>query len=462
MNKLALSSLLFTPYLYSSSIYIPIDSTIASEIEQMALISDMPTSKMPYSLEMVKSYNEKIKNSNHDLFNTIDKYIAQLEPNAAKERLYVEGSINSQSIDIPNSHGINSSSNYFAQGWYFWNFSNDLKASTQIELREENNEPKLVTNNTYLSYGFDWSQIDLGYKDHYYGQFRNGGMQISNNARNSVSLSISNPKPFEFAKTNYEIFLTKLAKVDGIHSDGQVFEGNPYLLGMHLDFHPISDFEISLDRTFQFGGGPRSSSLSDIWAAFVDPVSKDNTNNECGTDCETGNQQAGIQLKYNFKNFNIYAAYVGEDTVGENYSLGNVSQGFGIYIPKITNQTSMRYEFLDIGTAWYIHHLYDRGYTNYSNVMGNWFGDTMVEGDAPGGTLHYLELINDFYGNKFISKFRFFKPNSSYTSQNYSTYKSAEFEILKKIKTYDTKIKVLIGEDTFANKFSQLAIGFSF
>ena len=460
MEKNTIFIIFMTTNMFASSIYIPIDSEISSEIEQMALMSDMPTSKMPYSLEMVKSYNEKIKNSNHDLFNTIDRYISQLEPNTAKERLYIEGSINSEQVDIPNSHGINSSSNYFAQGWYFWNFSNNLKASTQIELHEENNEPKLVTNNTYLSYGFDWSQIDLGYKDHYYGQFRNGGMQISNNARNSVSLSISNPKPFEFAKTNYEIFLTKLAKIDGIHFDGQTFDGNPYLLGMHLDFHPISNFEISLDRTFQFGGGPRDSGIDTILKGIYNPES-DNTTNTCDSDCEPGNQQGSFNVSYNFKNLKIYGTYGGEDSAGGTSFSRNVL-GAGIFIPAISKNLSGRYEFLKIQNAWYIHHLYDRGYTNYSNVMGNWFGDTMAEGDAPGGTLHYLELINDFYGNKFISKFRFFKPNSSYASQNYSTYKSAEFEILKKIKTYDTKIKVLIGEDTFANKFSQIAVGFSF
>jgi hypothetical protein len=275
---------------------------------------------------------------------------------------------------------------------------------------------KFITNNSFISLGSDKFQVDLGYRDHFYGPFRNGGMQISTNALNSPSLTISNTKPFDLGDINYEIFLTKLKKTNRISYGGDEYEGSPRLLGMHLDFQPIDSLEISFDRTFQFGGGPRSSSATDVWEAFIDPVSKDNNNVQCGTDCETGNQQASVNIKYNGtlfdKNLSVYGIYGGEDTVGTNYSMGNAVQGFGLYLPFLRENTSLRYEFLDISYGWYVHHIYKNGYKNGDNVMGNWFGDVSTK--DINRYLQFLEINHKFHDVYLTTKLKYLTATNEY------------------------------------------------
>ena len=71
----------------------------------------------------------------------------------------------------------------------------------------------------------------------------------------------------------------------------------------------------------------------------------------------------------------VYAEIGAEDTEGEkNYKLGNESFSFGLFLPMFTDKMSLRYEFNRWSTAWYVHHLYEQGYTNEGQVIGHWAG----------------------------------------------------------------------------------------
>jgi hypothetical protein len=64
---------------FGASGYLPIDSIISDDVEKMATITKMPTTKMPYSLQMLKEYNEKIKQSNPTLYKKIALKIDSLD-----------------------------------------------------------------------------------------------------------------------------------------------------------------------------------------------------------------------------------------------------------------------------------------------------------------------------------------------------------------------------------------------
>ena len=416
MKKLLLLLPIFS---FGASLYLPIESSISDDVEKMATITNMPSTKMPYSLQMLNEYNEKIKESHPMLYDKIASKINSLSSNQliTKDKTSISLAASNSEASLANSHGIDTRYKYLFEASYMLNANEHLKGSIEGSLYEKDGSAKITTNNSFISFGFDKFQVDAGYRDHFYGPFRNGGMQISTNAINSPSITFSNPQPFSFAKINYEVFFTKLKTVDGIYYNGVSYSGSPRLLGMHLDFHPIDLLEVSLDRTFQFGGGPRSSSASDVWQAFIDPVSKDNSNANCGVDCETGNQQASVNIKYNGnlfdKDISFYAIYGGEDTVnGSNYKMGNAVQGFGLYIPFFAKDTSLRYEALDISTSWYTHHLYSNGYSNGGNVMGNWFGDISTK--DINRYLQYIELNNKHNNINFSTKFKYIVAASEY------------------------------------------------
>lgn len=450
---------------YCASSYLPIDSAISNDVEKMATLTNMPSTKMPYSLKMVEQYNEKIKESYPELYKKIATKIDSLDNNDtfSKERVTLSIATSDAKVSLPNAHGVDTKSSYFLQGYYLINLNEYVKGSIETSLYEKNNDSKFIFNNSFISMGFDKFQVDAGYRDHFYGPFRNGAMQISTNAINSPSVTISNTTPFSFADINYEIFLTRLKKTDGIYYGGNSYSGSPRLLGMHLDFHPIDSLEISLDRTFQFGGGPRSSSASDVWEAFIDPVSKDNNNANCGTDCETGNQQASINIKYNGiafdKNFSFYGIYGGEDTVGENYSMGNAVQGFGVYLPFLTKKSSLRYELLDIRDSWYVHHLYKNGYKNDGNVMGNWIGDTW--GANLSHYLQYLEFNNRMNDIDFCSKITYSTPYGSYKYLEPEPFYGFDLSIGFE-KTFSHKFRYLFEKRPDGEKVNYVSYGITF
>lgn len=355
----------FPVFCMAASLYVPIDSNINDEINEMAILSNMPITKMPYSLDMVNEYNQRIKDKNRVLYEKIDKYISKnLKDNLIKEKLDAKISINSGEVYIPNSHGVSIASNYEFSGQYFYSVNDLVKLSVEGSLYEKNNSLKFMTNNSYLAFGKDWMQIDAGYRDHYYGAFRNGAIQISDNAKNSPSITISNSKPFEFAKINYEFFYSKLEQTDGIHYENQTHSGKPSLIGMHFDFHTFENLEISFDRTFQFGGGTRPDGFNTLVDGLFNPEI-DNTTNACNSDCEPGNQQGALNAVLNTEIFkkpiSIYAVYGGEDSAGGTSFSRNVL-GSGIFFPSIADNLSIRYEYLKIQSAWYVHHLYANGH----------------------------------------------------------------------------------------------------
>lgn len=464
MNKY-LSICLSVAPLYGTSLYLPIDSKIGYEVEQMATLSNMPTSKMPYSLDMIRQYNMKIEQSNPKLFNKISEYLQKVdnEDFVTTENLSFKLSTTNQKQYLPNSHGIDTKSSYLGEATFFLNNNPYLKASIEASIFQKDKEAKIQTNNSYLSLGFDKFQVDAGYRDHYYGAFRNGGIQISNNAVNSPSVTISNTTPFEFADINYEVFLSKLESVDGILYDGTSSSGRPYLLGMHLGFNPFESIEISLDRTFQFGGGARQTSAKDVLEAFIDPVKKDNNSASCNTDCETGNQQGAVNIKWNGDIFDkkviIYGLYGGEDTGKyKNYQFGNHIKGGGFFIPFVNEDLSIRYETVDFQDAWYVHHLYKNGYTNDGNVMGGWSGD-ISNNNAKGGLLQYLEIANNFDDFRFITTVRYFDPikYGEAKEKYYNVNFGIDFE-----KIYKHRFDFSIGQLVDGQKTSFLSYKLSF
>lgn len=422
--------------LYGASLYLPIDSKISLEVEQMATLTSMPTSKMPYPLAMVKQYNTKIEQSNPILFSKIATYLKKVDSEdfITTENLSFGITNSNKQFDLANSHGRESDYLYLGEATFFVNKNPYIKASIEASVFQKNDTNKIQTNNSYLSLGFDKFQIDAGYRDHYYGHFRNGGVQISNNAVNSPSITISNVTPFSFADINYEIFVSQLESTSGISYEGSSeHSGKPNLLGMHLDFHPFDGTEISFDRTFQFGGGPRTTGLKDIWEAIIDPATKDNSSATCDTDCETGNQQASINLKYNGKFFNqdvsLYGLYGGEDTVEhKNYKFGNVVKGLGIFLPMVDPTLSLRYEVVKFDTGWYVHHIYTNGYTNDGNVMGSWSGD-ISNNNAQGGTLQYLNVVKNYDTFRLNTTLNYFDPVVNDTTDAKEKYYNIDFGI---------------------------------
>lgn len=465
MKKLLI--ILLPVWLLASSLYLPLDNPLMNDVEKMAVIANMPTAKKPYSLKMIKIYNKKIEDSYPSLYKKIDDEISRLSGGFAKERMTAAFAVSDGDRAIPNSRGKDINSSYDFHAAFLLNPSDYIQASVDANGYEKDDEVKIATNNSYISFGWDYFQIDAGYRDHWFSAFKNGSMLFSTNAINSPSVTISNIEPFGFAKFNYELFVSKLEETDGIRYGDALYSGNPAILGMHFNFHIAEWLEIGLNRTFQFGGGKRSVGLKDVAYAIIDPVNKDNSGgsefDSSDPNYEFGNQQASITFKMNAEiketPLSLYYLYGGEDTAShDNTQLGNQIAGFGIYLPFLTKNSSLCYEFIERQSAWYIHHIYQNGYTNDGSVMGSWVGDTLNDGDRTGGNFHYLNLNHKLSEKSEIDIKTRVIEHENYSAFDYERGLEASVEYAKEYEKFNYKAQIYGGNTTFGEDFLYLGL----
>ena len=452
----------------ASSLYLPINSRMSELVEKMSLLTNMPSAKKPYPLELIFKYAEGIRDSHPILYEEIEKEFIRLYGNTMnRERitLSLRGS-NNTAKPIPNSHGLSTDSPYFIEATYFYKPGRHIQLSLDGSLYQKNNNPKIAANNTYIATGWDYLQFDIGYRDHWFDPFYDSSMLISTNAINSPSITISNPLPIPLLNTNYEVFLSYLEETDGILYNGERISGHPRLLGMHLDFHPLRWFEIGLNRTFQFGGGDRpGKSLDDIWNAFIDPVRYDNL---AGTDEQFGNQEASITFAANIiflKSFpfKLYHTIAAEDTRElKNTSFSSNAYVYGVYFPYITKKMGLRIEHSFRDHNWYVHNLYNNGYRNDGNSMGHWVGDTVKKNSSydnmAGDTVFSMLTWQEKADRKFSLYYRYIDNYYLYNSKiirddNYKAANEIGIIYVKDAKDREYGIELYGGRTPLGNDF---------
>ncbi|MFP3366781.1 capsule assembly Wzi family protein, partial [Pseudoalteromonas sp. SIMBA_148] len=69
--------------------------------------------------------------------------------------------------------------------------------------------------------------------------------------------------------------------------------------------------------------------------------------------------------------YELYGEVALEDTLGGGR---NNAYSFGIYLPFIANNHSLRFEHSNWQVGWYSNHLYLDGNRNSGNVIGHWAG----------------------------------------------------------------------------------------
>jgi hypothetical protein len=238
-----------------------------------------------------------------------------------------------------------------------------------------------------VSAGFDFAQLDIGFRDHWYSPMTDSSALISTQAPTMPSITLSNYRPLTALGLHYELFLAEMSKQEGIRYQGGTTNGRPRLTGVQLGMEPVSGYAVSINRVFQYGGGARGyGGLS----GFLDAIYENSNQADDGTDEEFGNQVAALTSSILFPGrvpFAFRAEYAGEDNAYKgNYLLGATSLSLGVDFPRLWRHFDLTLEVSEWQRPWYSHHLYPRGLTNEDHVLGHWFGDERVFGDPVPGS----------------------------------------------------------------------------
>jgi len=129
-----------------------------------------------------------------------------------------------------------------------------------------------------VSFGFDFAQLDIGFRPHWFSPLSDSSLLMSTEAPTMPSVTLSNYRPLTRLGLHYELFAARMSKSEHIQFRDGFTVGHPRLVGFHVDMEPASGWSLGLSRVLQYGGGARNTnSLRDVFDAFFNPSKFDNT-----------------------------------------------------------------------------------------------------------------------------------------------------------------------------------------
>lgn len=252
------------------------------------------------------------------------------------------------------------------------------KASSRFaynfKILKEDGSKDLKFDESYASILLKNNIVSVGRISRWWSPSDTASLILSNTARPSFGIEISNFFPFEFrgeklkklGKINYSFFINELEKDRAIP--------NTLLFGNRISLQPKNNLNISFFRIAQFGGRGRPTDRETIINMLI---GRDNSTNKNEDFNEPGNQLAGIDLKYSSSNgFSYFIQMVGEDEAGYFPSRKMYLYGFSKKLIKAGNLYKFSFDFYDtetdINNYTYNHNIYKDGFRyNKSSIGAN-------------------------------------------------------------------------------------------
>jgi hypothetical protein len=391
----ALASLTQSALAGGVSGYLPLnlEPEMERQIERVLILADEPILKRPFAVALVEDALPQACLVDKPLCTKVKRYLQRYSRDYAVTHASAAGAIahSSDGTVIPNSHGMPVKSPW------------DLSVQAFVEPNDYvllsggaiSYEGRTAPTGSMLSLGFNFAQLDIGYRDHWFSPATDSSMLLSTEAPTMPSVTLSNYEPLTRLGFQYEFFLARMSQAgepgqsgDNILYDGKGSIGNPRIFGAQLSVEPFPGWSLGVNRLLQYGGG---SGLPDSVRFLVRDFFKPS-----GLSQTQGNQQASYVSRFIFPGktpFAVYAQYAGEDNSdGGSYLLGNAALTVGIDIPRIARHFDMTFEVAEWQNIWYVHNIFLEGTTNDGLVEGNWGADQRNFGDGVGARSEMLRV----------------------------------------------------------------------
>ena len=451
----ALTLLAASAHARGVSPYLPVDISpeIERKIERLLILAEQPVLKRPIAAATVLDALPRACERDAALCEDVRRYLNSLTRTAGVSYASLAvGGGSGPDTPLPNRHGMSSRSNYEAAAAVYWQ-PGDYFAVTGGVLAYEG---ETVPTGTVLTFGREYAQIDIGYRDRRWSPLTDSAMSISTQAATMPSATLSNYAPIGKIGLRYEAFIAEMSASDNIRHMGALTSGQPRLAGLHLSIEPYPGWSVGVSRLMQYGGGSRPSSFSDLIDGLFDP-SSDNT----GTDAELGNQVASFTTEYiapaQFP-VAVYFEYAGEDTSTNNdLRLGNSALAAGIRLPRLGERLSLTVELGEWQNAWYEHHIYGDGLRHEGRVIGHWGADWRVAGDDIGARSTLVRLGWSLpAGGDLEITYRGLR-NQTYGAFAYDHAHLLDVRYDRRWREFFVGAELQAGNDSFGESFSRLS-----
>jgi hypothetical protein len=455
-----------------ASPYLPLNLSpeIERQIERVLILADKPVMTRPIAAAVVLDALPAACKVDQVLCTRVRKFLQRYTRKAAIDHaafgfVGTEGSTTA----LANQRGQDSDSSYHAS-LHAYAQVNDY---TVLSLGAFAYDGDVSPTGSMLSLGFDFAQLDVGFRDHWFSPFTGSSMLIGTQAETLPSVTLSNYRPLTRLGFQYEVFLAELSNSDNIafgDADGRT-SGKPRLAGLHLGIEPAAGWSLSFNRLLQFGGGQRGGrGVSDFLRALLKPKDNDNVDAGLSQDAQFGNQIASITSSFIFPGrvpFAAYVEYAGEDSSFEgNYRLGNAALSLGLNFPQLWPGVDLTIEVSEWQNEWYVSNVYRDGLTNKGNVLGHFGGDHRLFNDAVGAQSQFIRLgwepgfggVFDFTArtvrNDNTRAVRPLDPSGQPIS--YERAYDVGVAYSRPLRGFSVGTEFLVGKDVFGDSFSRI------
>src|SRR3984893_2925440 len=366
------------------SAYLPLNlqPNVERQIERVLIIADEPILKRPFAVALVELALPKACEVDKNLCERVKRYLERYSKDYALTHASLTGSVThgGKSDVVANNHGLPVDSKWEASAQGFVQPNDYMLASVGVIAYEGRTRPT----GSMLSFGFNWAQLDIGYRDHWWSPATDSSMMIGTEAPTMPSVTLSNYEPLTRLGFQYEFFLAQMAPSDHILGGGPGTTAesrrNPKLFGAQVSIEPFSGWSLGVNRQLQYGGGGLPDSAHFLFNDFFHPA---------GTNQTLGKQQASYISRFIVPAktpFAVYTQYAGQNTLdGGSYLLGESALTTGIDFPRIWHHFDLTYEFSELQNAWYANNgVYLDGMTQYRLATGQWGADQRVFNDGVG------------------------------------------------------------------------------
>ena len=468
MNRTSLSAAAAVLGLFSSlagargvSPYLPLNMApeMERQIERVLILADKPILSRPIAAATVLDALPAACRIDEVLCGEVRRYLNRYMRKIGVDHASVEGAVADDSVrPVPNRYGLRTDSAWQVAASGHWQPSDYAIVSVGGVAYED----EAVPVGSMVSLGFDFAQLDIGYRPRWYSPFTDSSMLISTEAQTRPSITLSNYRPLTSLRFTYELFLSEMEYSDQIVFGTTGTAGKPRLGGMRIGIEPAAGWSLSANRLLQFGGGDREGSFTDFLRALWRPREYDNNVSETGSqDNQFGNQLASFTSRFIFPGatpFSAYLEYAGEDTSYEgNYRLGNSALSIGVHFPRLWRHFDLTVEASEWQNAWYVNGLYGDGLTENGLVLGHWGADQRVLGDGVGAQTLMARLgWEPRFGGLMQFRARTVN-NESYSAIDYERGYDVSVSYARTLSGFTAGAEIIAGRDTFGDSFSRLA-----
>ena len=454
---LALSCLLAAGAAHAGGVsaYLPLNLEPETErqIERVLILADEPILKRPFAVALVELALPKACERDQELCTKVKKYLERYSHDYAVTHASATASAShGADVVLPNQHGLTTDDHWEISAQGYVQPSDYFLASGGVI----SYQGRTVATGSMLSFGFNWAQIDIGYRDHWFSPATDSDMMIGTEAPTMPSVTLSNYEPLTRLGFQYEFFLAQMSSSSRILGGGQgttvESRGNPKLFGAQFSIEPFSGWSVGLNRQLQYGGGGLPDSPTTLLRNFFLPGGKAQTE---------GNQEASYVTRFIYPGktpFAVYAQYAGENTLdGGSYLLGEAALTLGIDFPKLWHYFDLTYETSEWQNGWYVNNPFLDGMTNDHLVLGAWGADQRIFGDGVGARSQMLRIGWEPPFGGYLEESIRTVINQNYGEYPYRHFLEATIRYSHPWNDLTLGGEVAAGHDAFGKSFSQLS-----